>query len=174
VAGEFRYHTIEYITVHHTAVVLTDNRDAPGRVRQHQQFHQSRGWPDLAYHFIIDAEGNIYEGRPMDAVGDTGTNYDPTGHFLVCCEGDFNQQDVTPQQYASLVQILAWGTTAFGIDPQAIDGHRDVASTSCPGDNLYRRIADGSLAADVAAAAFQPMAAICGAEAEALVAAIEG
>ncbi|MDJ0952921.1 MAG: peptidoglycan recognition family protein [Acidimicrobiia bacterium] len=173
VAGEFRQHTIDRITVHHTAVVLTDNRAAPARLRGHQEFHQGRGWPDIAYHFIIDAAGNIYEGRPVDAVGDTGTDYDPTGHFLVCCEGDFNQQPITPEQYRSLIEILAWGAAAFGVDPTTIQGHRDVASTSCPGDGLHALIADGSIATDVIAAEPGELRIVCGTEAEDLVAAVE-
>lgn len=150
ISGEFIAHTIEHITIHHTAVVLDDNAAAPGRVRQHQSFHQSLGWPDLAYHFIIDAAGNIYEGRPTDAVGDTGTDYDPTGHLLVCCEGDFDRQEVPDDQYTSLVAMLAWGAAEFGIEPGEIRGHRDVASTTCPGDNLYRFLEDGVLHRDVA------------------------
>ncbi|MCP3997146.1 MAG: N-acetylmuramoyl-L-alanine amidase [bacterium] len=174
-AGEFTLHVIEWITVHHTAVVLEDNADAPARIRQHQEYHQGRGWPDLAYHYVIDAGGNIYEGRPVDAVGDTGTDYDPTGHFLVCCEGDFNQQEITAAQYKSLVQMLAWGSVEFGVDPAAIQGHRDLAATSCPGDSLYTLIADGTLSSDVARATemVAGLARVCGEAGQQAVAAIE-
>ena len=57
------------MTVHHTAAVLDSNHKIPARVRQHQRFHiDDRGWPDLAYHFIVDANGHVYEGRPVTAV----------------------------------------------------------------------------------------------------------
>ena len=175
-AGEFNTHTIEQITIHHTAVVLEDNKLAPSRLRQHQQFHQNRGWPDLAYHFMIDAAGNVYEGRPIDAVGDTGTDYDPTGHLLICCEGNFDEQDLPSAQYEALVQMVAWGAAEFGVDPATVQGHRDVAATSCPGDRLYSLIADGRLTADVVAAQrLEPSLAIrCGPNAIARVEKIEG
>jgi len=176
ISGEFIAHAIEHITIHHTAVVLDDNAAAPGRVRQHQSFHQSLGWPDLAYHFIIDAKGNIYEGRPTDAVGDTGTDYDPTGHLLICCEGHFDQQEITPRQYESLVKMVAWGSAEFGVDPGAILGHRDVASTTCPGDSLYAALEDGTLHADVAELAGDTVIefeVVCGPDAVDTVAAIE-
>lgn len=144
-AGEFEEHTIERMTVHHTAAVLAANRDAPGRARQHQAYHMSRGWPDLAYHYLVDAEGYVYEGRPVWARGDTGTEYDPTGHFLVCMEGDFDQQDVPEAQWQRIADVLAWGASEFGVDPATIAGHRDYAATSCPGDNAYPFVADGSL-----------------------------
>ena len=51
-------HTITRMTLHHTAAVLGDNRNAPGRLRQHQRLHQDeRGWVDIAYHVGIDRNG---------------------------------------------------------------------------------------------------------------------
>jgi hypothetical protein len=151
VGGELTPHTIERLTVHHTAAALTDNRRAPAQIRGHQDYHMGLGWPDLAYHFVIDAAGNVYEGRPVDAVGDTGTEYDPTGHFLVCCEGDFDAHDVPDAQRAALVGVLAWAATTYGVGVETIAGHRDYASTSCPGEALYPAIASGELARAVAA-----------------------
>lgn len=135
------------MTVHHTEALLSNNRKAPARLRQHQAWHiDGRGWPDLAYHFVVDANGHVYEGRPVTAVGDTGTNYDPTGHFLVCAEGNFNQQDIPPAQVAALVDVLAWGAVHFGVDVSTIRGHRDWApSTTCPGDLFYPLISAGTL-----------------------------
>jgi hypothetical protein len=145
VAGEFKTHTIERLTVHHTAVALGDNRNAPARARQHQRYHQELGWSDLAYHYLVDANGNIYEGRPVDAVGDTATEYDPTGHFLVCCEGDFNQETITDAQLESLIDMLAWAAEEYGVSPSTISGHREWAKTTCPGDDLQGYVASGFL-----------------------------
>jgi hypothetical protein len=174
-AGDFTAHTIDEITIHHTAVLLEDNKLAPARLRQHQQFHQSRGWPDLAYHFMIDAEGNVYEGRPITAVGDTGTDYDPTGHLLICCEGNFDEQDIPDAQYEALVAMVAWGSLRYGVEPSDVRGHRDLAATSCPGNDLYRRLENGTLAGDIAAAATptSDIIVVCGELAEDRVIAIE-
>ncbi len=149
-SGPFTAHTIERMTVHHTGRPLRRNSDAPRAIRIHQTFHQvDRGWPDVAYHFIIDLEGNVYECRPTGAVGDTGTNYDPTGHFLVCCEGNFNQQELSAAQREALVDVLAWASTEFGVGPETIAGHRDVAATTCPGDNIHSLVESGELVAAV-------------------------
>lgn len=176
-AGDFTNHTIERMTVHHTAAVLDANRKAPARVRQHQRFHiDDRGWPDLAYHFIVDANGNVYEGRPVTAVGDTGTNYDPTGHFLVCAEGNFDQHDIPAAQVAAVVDLLAWGAVQFGVDASTIKGHRDWASTSCPGDRFYPLISGGNLEQAVrnrVAAGAPAVSILCGDPAVQLVADIE-
>jgi hypothetical protein len=176
VAGGFTSHTIEHITVHHTAVVLQSNMAAPARARQHQSYHQSLGWADLAYHYLVDANGHVYEGRPVGAAGDTATDYDPTGHFLVCCEGDFNSQEITAAQYESLVKLLAWGVAEFGVEASSIRGHRDVAATTCPGDNLHPLIAEGTVAEDVAsivAGGVPELEVLCGPRGAEVVAAIE-
>lgn len=176
-AGGFTAHTVERMTVHHTAALLDTNRNAPARVRQHQRFHiDDRGWPDLAYHFIVDAHGHVYEGRPVTAAGDTGTNYDPTGHFLVCAEGDFNRQGIPAAQVAAVVDLLAWGSVHFGVDASTIRGHRDWAATSCPGDDFYPLISDGSLeqaVRDRVAAGAPSVSVLCGGPASQMVADIE-
>ena len=175
--GDFEEHVIERLTIHHTAARLDTNTRAPHHVRGHQRFHQrDREWPDLAYHFVVDLNGHVYEGRPLWARGDTATTYDPTGHFLVCCEGNFDQQDPSPAQLASLVAVLAWAAAEFDVDPATMRGHRDWAATSCPGANLYPYLTDGTLlesVEEVLAASAPALTVICGDQAEARVADIE-
>lgn len=170
-------HTPLRLTVHHTASVPTSDPAAPQAVRDHQRSHQvGRGWPDIAYHFVIDAAGFVYEGRPVAAVGDTGTDYDPSGHFLVACEGNFDQHDMPEPQLRSLIDLLAWGSGEHQIDPATITGHRDWAATACPGEALYAIVADGSLEEAVqnrVEAGGVQIGLRCGAEATAAVAAIE-
>jgi hypothetical protein len=174
--GDLVPHTIERMTVHHTAVRLDSNRDAPARARGHQRFHQDAGWPDLAYHYLVDANGHVYEGRPFTARGDTFTSYDPTGHFLVCCEGNFDEQDVPAAQFEALAAMLAWGSAEFGVAAATIGGHRDFAGTSCPGDRLAARLADGSLRArveQILTGSGVVTESVCGGDGGDLVAAIE-
>ena len=42
------------MTIHHSGVVLRANRDAPQHLREYQADHQARGWPDIAYHLVMD------------------------------------------------------------------------------------------------------------------------
>lgn len=138
----FVEHTIRQLTIHHSAVVLGDNRDAPSRLRQHQRHHQDQGWPDIAYHLGVDRNGNVYDLRPALFRGDTFTAYDPTGHFLVLCEGNFDREQPTDAQLEGAATAFAWASREFGVAPATLTGHRDHAQTSCPGDALYARIAE--------------------------------
>ena len=136
-------HEIQRLTIHHSGNVFWRNREAAARIRSIQAGHQAEGWPDIAYHVVIDRHGNIYRARPAWAKGNTRTNYNPRGHLLVMCLGNFSAQDVTKGQLRSLVDVLAWASWRFGVEPRTIHGHRDYASTECPGNNIQRRIDSG-------------------------------
>jgi hypothetical protein len=172
-----RRHTITRMTLHHEAVVLGDNRNAPGRLRQDQRYHQDQlGWIDIAYHVGVDRNGNIYELRSTEIAGDTATNYDTTGHFLVLCEGDFDQEVVSEAQLHGAALAFAWAAQNFRVATSTLAGHRDLAQTSCPGANLYARLASGDLKRrtdDLLAAGGVDLQRFCGPDAAARVAAIE-
>lgn len=126
--------------------MLGENRNAPARLRQPQQLHQNnRGWIDIAYHVGVDRTGNIYElGDPL-LVGDTATEYDPTSHFLVLCEGDFDQETVTPEQLHRSAMAFAWAAQTFTVSSDTLAGHRDFASTACPAASLYAAVSTGEV-----------------------------
>jgi len=172
-----RPHSITRMTLHHEAVVLGDNRNAPGRLRQDQRYHQDQqGWIDIAYHVGVDRNGNIYELRSPKIAGDTATDYNTTGHFLVLCEGDFDQEVVSEAQLHGAATAFAWAAQTFGIATATLAGHRDLAQTSCPGANLYAHLSSGDLKRrvdDLLAAGGVDLAPFCGPDAAARVAAIE-
>lgn len=149
-------HTIDTLTVHHAGDQSVTT--GPSRYRSWQVFHISRGWGDLAYHFIIGVDGTVYEARDPVYAGATGTNYDPKGHFLVVFEGNFETDVPTQAQLDSLVTVLAWAATEFDVSPSTIGGHRDHAATACPGGNLYPYIASRDLETDVRAAISEGLA----------------
>jgi hypothetical protein len=147
VVGRYRTQTVRKITIHHQGVEFTKNMDAASRLRTMQGFHESRekGFGDIAYHFVIDPNGKIYEGRPYSAVGETKTDYNPDGHLLICLLGDFEKQTPSDEALESLSRLVAWGIRAFGLSTDAIGTHRDFAHTTCPGANLYKLIQGGAL-----------------------------
>ncbi len=172
-----RRHSITRMTLHHEAVVLGQNLSAPSHLRQDQRYHQDQlGWIDIAYHAGVDRNGNIYELRSTEIAGDTATDYDTTGHFLVLCEGDFDQEVVSEAQLQGAALAFAWAAQTFGIETDTLAGHRDLAKTSCPGANLYAHLSSGDLKRridDLLAAGGVDLQRFCGPDAAARVAAIE-
>ena len=141
-------HTIDRLTIHHAGSQA--GVTGPGQIRGWQDWHMNgQGWPDLAYHIVVGVDGRIYEGRDPAFRGDTGTAYDTTGHLLVVLEGNFEVEQPTAAQLASLKSVLAWASERYGVAPDTISGHGDHAATLCPGRHLEAIIHSGQLAADV-------------------------
>jgi hypothetical protein len=141
--GPYEPHVLTRITIHHQALVFHVRDDAKRRLRIMQQYHQhpTKGFVDIAYHFIIDRRGNIYEGRPVAYAGEASVGYDPTGHLLICLLGDFRKQYPTRWQRNALVALLSWAIREFNLSKKTIRGHRDYyENTTCPGKNLYHLI----------------------------------
>jgi hypothetical protein len=170
-----RSHTIDTFTLHHTEFYLERNALAPKHLRRHQRFHRSQGWSDIAYHYAVDLRGNVYELRDPGSAGDTFTAYDPTGHLLVVCEGNYNYQQPTDALLAALADLFASASVTHGVPLDRLDGHRDLApKTSCPGEYLYPQLAAIRREAITRVRAGAPaIHRVCGAEGRQRVAAIE-
>lgn len=142
-----RPHTITRMTVHHSAVALPDNRGIIPRLQQHQRYHQDdHGWIDIAYHYAVDRKGNIFTLRDTAIAGDTATDYDTTGHFLVLCEGNFDEEQVSEAQLDGAALIFAWAAQQFGITTATLASHKEVTPvTSCPGATLEAHMTSGDL-----------------------------
>lgn len=139
-------HKVSRATVHHTGVKFRRNAKAPRALRSFQRWHQRhprKPLPDIAYHYLIDLDGNLYEGRAPAFRGDTHTSYDPSGHLLVCLLGNFEKQEPTREQVQALVGVLSAAVSKHGIRTVDISGHRNHAKTACPGRNLHDLIARG-------------------------------
>jgi hypothetical protein len=140
-------HSFKYITIHHSGTQSKPDKSAFDKIRGLQKFSQHENtldngktkpvWPDIPYHFYIVSSGEILEGRELKYVGDTNTEYDPTGHILICLEGSFQTEQPTEAQMKSLREIVPWLTQKYKVPFDKIGGHKDYASTTCPGKNLY-------------------------------------
>jgi len=143
-------HTIKYITIHHSGVYVSPDKDPSAYLRNLQEW--SRGekqWTDIPYHYLIDLEGRIYEGRPAEFPGDTNTDYDPRGHLLISVIGNYEEQPFSDEQYDALVRALVYFCELYTIDPSLIKSHRDYTETACPGRNIYQYFENGRLISDV-------------------------
>ncbi|RPI67858.1 MAG: hypothetical protein EHM47_15235, partial [Ignavibacteriales bacterium] len=61
----YKSHIPFKITIHHEGVVFNKGENAPEHIKVFQVWGMGpdRKWTDIPYHFLIDPEGNIYEGR---------------------------------------------------------------------------------------------------------------
>lgn len=133
-------HTITGLMLHHTAAPVVPPAEAPARFRGHTRGHRDAGFVDVAYHWGVDTGGNVYELRDEAIAGETFTDYDPAGWFLVVCEGNFEAAAPTDAMLAAVADVFAAGAARHGVAPSTLVGHRDRAATACPGDNLQAQL----------------------------------
>ncbi|TCJ14602.1 N-acetylmuramoyl-L-alanine amidase [Flaviaesturariibacter flavus] len=148
----YRKQTPVRITVHHEGTHLDPAADPAKKIAAIQRWGMGpdRKWADIPYHFLIAPDGRIFEGRDVYTVGETATEYDPTGHLLITCLGNLEEQEVPQAQLASLVQLIAYCNRKYGIPPDSLATHRDHSKqTTCPGKNLYRYFQEGYVQAAV-------------------------
>lgn len=95
----------------------------------------TRGWPDIPYHYLIDPDGKIYEGRDITLAGDTNTEYDPVGHALVVVLGDFDKIDPNAAQLDATVNVMAMLAKRYNVAPTTIKatatGEQVAQARSC-------------------------------------------
>lgn len=143
---------VSKIVVHHTAT--TSNLENPKQaIRDIYHYHAlTRGWGDIGYNYIVDQTGNIYEGR-YGGEGVIGAHSGPGNHgsIGVAMLGNYQNNPVAEEAIIKLSHFLYGkgkihdidldGHSDFrGKDRPNIFGHRDIMSTTCPGEHLYQKL----------------------------------
>jgi hypothetical protein len=138
---------ITSITLHHegSSKPLRPEDDPVAGLRALQSWgERDRNWWDVPYHFLIDLDGHVYEGRDWHYMGETNTTYDPSGHLLISILGNYNLQEPTPAQLNAIAEVMAWAVKKFDVPLDSIRGHYQYAETDCPGKNLRKYLEDGT------------------------------
>lgn len=149
---------VSRITVHHDGMPPTSLRsmgDVAARIEQIRLAHIGRGreWADIGYHYIIDPQGRVWEGRN---IGYQGAHVkDQNEHNLgVLVLGNFELQRPTAAALASLDRFVYSQMTRYNVTLGRLRTHREIAQTECPGANLQaymlRTRAGGGMLASLA------------------------
>lgn len=132
------------VTLHHSdGKHTTTLAQSEAEARFIQDFHiHGRGWIDIAYHFLVDSQGNILEGRPEGVLG-AHTLGNNEGNIGIVLLGTYHPPVNDVPTKAQLDAVAALGrylVARYGIDPKALKGHRDYKQTDCPGDLAYAKL----------------------------------
>ncbi len=134
--------TITGIMVHHSAVQTAPSQTTAERLQGYQRYHMEQGWPDIAYHLAVDPAGELYELRSAGIAGDTFTDYDPNGWFLILADGNYDEEAPTQELLHGLAVAISWAAHTFQVSVDATVSHRDRAATTCPGRELDTRLSE--------------------------------
>ncbi len=133
--------------------------EVPGILRSIQAYHMDgQGWSDIAYNFVVDKYGGVWEGRaggiaePVIGAHAMGFNTNTVGVMVI---GDYTTAAPTAAALESVSQVIGWKLALGGYDPASegtftsggstsipagqvvrlprVVGHQNVGATSCPG-----------------------------------------
>src|SRR4051812_37501847 len=130
---------VEKIIVHHTGTNSVES-DWPAEVRSIYRSAIARGYRDMPYHWLIDPDGVIYEGRwaRRMAPGTTPNGEDARGrpvrggHALghnertigIALLGTFDHHRPTLFAFDALIALAAWKCDRWSIDPAGESAYR--------------------------------------------------
>lgn len=111
-------------------------RSCQQKVEEIDRWHKANGWSGIGYHFVVDRQGDVCLGRPVEKVGAhvKGHNSNSIGICLVGGHGgastDKFEDHFTDLQRKALDKLLDDLTTKH--KDARIRGHNEVAAKACP------------------------------------------
>lgn len=148
--------SIRKITIHHTG---NDVFAATGTAAVREELQtvlrgeMAVGHDDIAYHYIIDPAGRVWEGRSIRYQGSHVRNWkgtdNRTGNVGVMLLGNFEDQRPTKAQLVSVEAFVKDLQKKYGIPRQVktrgvvskdrgVFTHQELSPTLCPGRNMQR------------------------------------
>lgn len=123
----------KFIVIHHVA------RKGRRTVQTIHQWHLDRE-PDpepmagIGYHYYIDRDGEIFQGRPRDTWG-AHVKHHNSNTIGVCFDGDFRYETISDKQLEASVLLLSVLSLGYG-DAQLCTHHYLNREKQCPGSNF--------------------------------------
>jgi hypothetical protein len=158
--------TVKAITIHHTA---TSNdytaATAAAQIRGIYAYDtKGLGWSDIAYNFLVDKFGRVYEGRAGSitrAVRGAHAMGFNTNTMGISALGNYQTARPPAVMVDSIAKVAGWKLSQYGVDPSAttkltsaggtgtkyptgatatlptLNAHQNTSYTLCPGQYLY-------------------------------------
>ncbi|MFO0826975.1 MAG: peptidoglycan recognition family protein [Phycisphaerales bacterium] len=131
------------ITIHHEGwdpFTTNDFDETASRIEHVRIAHRNAkggGYADIGYHFVVDREGRIWEGRSLKYQGAHVKNHNE-GNVGIMCLGNFEEQTPSAKQLAGLSKQVKTMMARYKVPVRRVYTHQEWAGaqTLCPGRSL--------------------------------------
>jgi hypothetical protein len=134
---------VNRITVHHEGwkvVNYTDAVTTAERLDEIRASHLQRlNAGDIAYHYIVDRGGRLWQGRDIRYQG-AHVRSENEHNVGVMCLGNFEEQSPTDVQIKTLRETLVVLIRHFRVPISRVYTHQELNATACPGRALQPKM----------------------------------
>ena len=95
-----------------------------------EKWHKKRGFSGVGYHFFINKNGDIQEGRDIEKIPAAQKGHN-TGTIAICLHG-LKIDKFTQKQYDSVKKLCIAIDTAYADTKIRFRGHTEVSNKTCP------------------------------------------
>ena len=103
-----------------------------------RDWHLDRGWSDIGYHYVIELDGTIKEGRPVERQGAhvRGLNKNSIGIcYIGGCDAKMSPKDTRNESQREALEYLI--NDLMNTYPNStLHGHNEFSSKACPSFNV--------------------------------------
>lgn len=130
------------ITIHHTAMPDDELSDLGGdskiRMQKILLWHKHHNqWADVGYHYVIDQNGKVWEGRSIQYQGaHAGKEEFNIGNIGVVLVGNFETHEFPEIQKKALSEFIHYLRKQYHISANNVFAHETFTGTKCPGKNV--------------------------------------
>ena len=137
-----RRHRVKGVVVHHSGV--ENGPKGTTAVHAFERHHLAKGWDGIAYNWLVDETGTIFEGRGWEARGAATKGWNAKS-ISVCFTG---HGDAEPrgQVLESFQTLIREAQTRFS-GTLWVTTHRQKSATTCPGEWFGQWVESGMTAA---------------------------
>ena len=103
------------------------------------QAHIRRGYPGIAYDYVVDVAGEIWKVKDLEEVAQPDQIWSEQG-VNVCLAGHFDLLPPPLPQLDAAGRLCAWLAQNMGLETGAILGFGELVSGKSPGETFYRGV----------------------------------
>ena len=130
---------VAVLTFHHSGdpkpFTSVDYSETANHLEWVREYHRSRGFQDIGYHFAIDRSGRVWQLRSLKYQGEHVRNNNPHNIGVVVL-GNFEMQSPTAAQKERIRTLGNLLRKQYRLDIKRVKTHREIVKTDCPGNTM--------------------------------------